>query len=234
MNVVRHLVPRGFSVYGYDLRGFGRSPGKRGHIDSWSQFRADTGALLRHAAGGEPGRPLFLLGHSMGGLIVLDYVQHGDDTLSGAIVSGPGLEPIGVAKPHLVVLARALSRFLPRLTLDVGLDSSGISRDPEVVRAYREDPLCHPRGSVRWGTEALDATARIKTRASDVKLPLLMVHGGDDRLVSVEGSRKFFGQVDFPDKELHVYDGVFHEPHNDYGYEKVVNDFAVWLEKHLE
>lgn len=232
-NVVGHLVPRGFAVYGYDLRGFGRSPGRRGHVGSWSEHREDAAAFLRKVGGDEPGRPLFLMGHSMGGLIALDYVLRRPEGLAGAIASGPGLEPVGVAKPYLVALARLLSRIWPRFSLDVGLDASAVSRDPEVVRAFLDDPLRNPRGTVRWGTEVLAAIAWIKAHAGEMKVPLLMVHGGDDRLVSPEGSRRFFAKVTHPDKELHVYDGVYHEPHNDLGHEKVLADLGDWLERHL-
>ncbi len=230
MNVVHHLVPRGWAVHGFDHRGFGRSPGPRGHIDDWAQFRGDVRAFVRRLAGEGP---LFLMGHSMGGLIALDYVLHHAEGLRGLVVSGAGLEASGVAKPHLVMLARLLSRIWPRFSLDVGLDASGISRDPEVVRAYGDDPLTHSRGSVRFGTETLDVIEWIKARPAEIALPLLMVHGGADRLVSPEGTRAFFERVTFADKELHVYEDVFHEPHNDFGREQMLADLESWLERHL-
>ncbi len=233
MNVVRHLVPRGYAVHGFDHRGFGRSPGPHGHIDSWAQFRGDVRAFVRSVEDAVPGRPLFLMGHSMGGLIVLDYVLHHADGLRGTVVSGAGLEPGGVAKAHLVLLARLLSRLWPRFTLDLGLDAAGVSRDPEVVRAFEEDPLRHDRGSVRFGTETLDAIEWIKARPTEIALPLLMIHGGADRLVSPEGTRAFFERVTFADKELHVYEGFYHEPHNDVGHERLLGDLESWLERHL-
>ena len=104
--------------------------------------------------------PVFLMGHSMGGLIALDYVLRRPDGLLGTIISGLGLEPAGAAKPHLVVIAKLLSRIWPRLSLDVGLDIEAVSRNPAVVEAFRNDPLRNPRASVRWGTEILDAIAQ--------------------------------------------------------------------------
>ncbi len=232
-SVVDHLVPRGFAVHGFDLRGHGRSPGQRGHVDSWSQYRDDVDAFLRTIRGEGGGLPLFLLGHSMGGLIVLDYVLRRPDAVAGAVASAPGLEPVGVASPAKVALARLLSRLWPRFSLDVGLDVTAVSRDPEVVSAYENDPLRHCRGSVRWGTESLAAIERIKARAGEVKTPLLMIQGGDDRLVSPAGARRFFDRVSFPDKELHVYEGGYHEPHNDVDRDRVLHDLASWLERHL-
>lgn len=232
-NVVEALVPRGYAVHGFDLRGYGRSPGQRGHVDSWSQYRDDTEAFLRAVGEAAPGVPLFLMGHSMGGLIVLDYVLRRPGGLAGVIVSAPGLAPKGVAKPSKVLLAKLLTRLRPRLSLDVTLDAGGISRDPEVVEAYLKDPLVHAKGSVRWGTESLAVIEWIKAHPGDLQLPILMSHGTADRLVSAAGTRSFFEGVTFPDKELRIYDGVYHEPHNDLDHQRVVSDYAGWIEAHL-
>ena len=233
MNVVRHLVPRGFAVHGFDLRGSGRSPGQRGHVDDWGEFRGDVHAFLATVGSEEPGRPLFLMGHSMGGLIVLDHVLRDPSGLKGLIVSGPSLEPVGVAKPYLVAIARLLSRVWPRFSLDVGLEVAAVSRDPAVVEAFERDPLRNSRGSVRWGTESLAVIAWIKAHAADLAIPLLMVQGGADRLVSPAGTRAFFDAVTFPDKEIHVYEDGYHEPHNDVDHERVLSDVASWLDRHL-
>ncbi len=239
-NVTAALVPRGYAVHGFDLRGCGRSPGQRGHIDSWSQFRDDAGAFVR-AVGeqeciacpppGEPGVPLFLMGHSMGGLIVLDYVLRRPEDLAGTLISGPGLEPIGVAKPWMVLVAKLLTRVWPSFAIDVGLEVAAVSRDPAVVEAYAEDPLCHSQGSVRWGTESLAAIEWIKAHAGDLRIPVLMTHGGDDRLVSAAGTSAFFDAVTFPDKELRVYPGGYHEPHNDVDHGQVLEDYGDWLDR---
>lgn len=231
--MVAHLVARGYAVHAFDLRGHGRSPGQRGHVGAWSEHRDDVDAFLRTIRGEESGLPLFLLGHSMGGLIVLDYVLRRPDAVVGAVVSGPGLEPVGVASPFKVAVAKLLSRFWPRFSLDLQLDCTAVSRDPEVVSAYRDDPLRHSLGSARWGTESLEAIVWIKAHAGDVRTPLLMVHGGDDRLVSPAGTRKFFDRVSFPDKELHVYEGGYHEPHNDVDRDRYLDHLSGWLDRHL-
>lgn len=230
--LVDHLVARGHAVYGFDLRGFGRSPGRRGHIDDWAEYRGDVGAFLAEVR--KSGLPVFLLGHSMGGLIVLDYGLRRPEDLAGAIVSAPGLRPVGAAKPHLVAIARFLSRIWPTFSLDLGLDPTAISRDPEVVEAYLDDPLRHPRGTVRWGTESLAAIRRIKAHATEWTLPLLMVHGEDDRIAAASGTRAFFERVPIADKELHVYEGGYHEPHNDVDRDRALGDVADWLERHLQ
>lgn len=234
MNLVRHLVPLGFAVHAFDNRGFGRSSGQKGHIDAWSEYRGDVDAFLRQVRADEAAEcPLFLMGHSMGGLIVLDFILRDASGLRGTILSAPGLRPVGVAKPHLVLIAKFLSRLWPRFSLDIGLDAPSISRDPAVVQAYLDDPLCHARGTVRWGTESLAAIDWIWRHADNVNLPLLLVQGGGDRLVAADGARDFFDRVSFADKELHIYEDVFHEPHNDLDHEQAAADLASWLERHL-
>lgn len=232
-NLVHALAPRDIAVYGFDQRGHGRSRGQRGHIGSWSEYREDVRLFLRLIAHEEPERPIFLMGHSMGALVVLDYLMHYPDGLRGAIVSGAPIEPIGVAKPYLVYISRALSRIAPRFPLRLALDVSALSRDDAVVKAYVADPLVHGRFTARWGTESLDAVKRIKDGAAAVKIPILVIHGGADRLNASEGVGRFFEGIAAADKSLRIYPDMFHELHNDIGHEAATTDVAEWLGRHL-
>jgi len=232
MNVVHHLVPKGYAVYAFDHRGHGRSPGPRGHINSWDEFREDVRAFLQMVAAQEPGRPLFLMGHSMGGLIVLEYALHYPEGLKGVIASGPVLAQVGVS-PALMLLARLLSRVWPRFATNTGLDATSISRDPEVVKAYQTDPLVHSTATARFGTEMTKATLWTHEHAPEWRLPLLILHGGADRLVPPGGSRRFFENVPIADKERYEYEGGYHEPHNDVNRDQVLTDLERWLERHL-
>jgi alpha-beta hydrolase superfamily lysophospholipase len=180
----------------------------------------------------EANHPVFMLGHSMGALIALDYLLHHPAGLRGAIISGAPLEPVGVAKPFLVILARVLSRIWPRFSMPLGLDPNGISRNTEVVKAYQADPLVHGKTTVRWGTEILKTIEWVKTHPAEVSIPLLMIHGGSDPLNSPDGTRDFFEKVTFPDKEMKIYPGSYHEAHNDLDYAQVMKDMAKWLERH--
>lgn len=233
LNVVHALAPRGFAIIGFDHRGHGRSRGQRGHIDSWSEYREDVRAFLGWISDREPHRPIFLMGHSMGALVTLDYVLHDSGGLAGAIVSGAPIEPAGVAKPYLVLMSRMLSKACPRFPLRLALDTSALSRDAAAVRAYVEDPLVHGRFTAKWGTESLTALAWVKAHAADLKLPVLFIHGEDDRLNLPDGSRRFFERVTFADKTLLIYPKMFHELHNDIGYDLVMRDVERWLAKHL-
>jgi alpha-beta hydrolase superfamily lysophospholipase len=235
-NLVDYLVPRGVALYGFDLRGHGRSAGQRGHIDSWDEMRGDLSHFLHYAKRAEGGdRPLFLLGHSLGGLIVLEYGLHADraaPALAGVIASAPGLSAGGLS-PLLILLARVLSRFQPGLTLKTGLDATTLSRDPAVVTAYQEDPLVHGLGTPRLTTESLAAIDRVFAAAPGWRAPLLTIYGTADRLVPPEPSLRFFDQVPIEDKTLIAYEGGFHECHNDIVYERVMADLHGWLSRHL-
>ena len=231
-NVVDWLVPKGYAIYAFDLRGHGRSPGQRSYINRWEEYREDVRAFLTFVQGQEPGRPLFLMGHSMGGLIVLDYALHYPEGLQGVIASGPALAQVGVS-PVVMTLGRLLSRLWPRFTLDTRLDATAISRDPKVVEAYVNDPLVHSVGTARLGAEMTKTMEWVNEHAADLRVPLLVLHGGADRLVPPEASRAFFERVALEDKTRYEYEGYYHEPHNEVGWERPLADLEAWLEAHL-
>jgi len=231
-NVVNHLTSCSYGLYGFDIRGHGRSSGQRGHINDWGEYQGDLRAFLQMIIKQESDRPLFLLGHSMGGLIVLDYILRHPEGLRGAIISGALIKPT-VNKPWRMTLARLVSRVLPRASFSVGLDKSVLSRDSEVIKAYDEDPLVHGVATARWGTELFATIEWVKTHADEVRIPILMVHGEADRLNSSEGTCRFYEKVAFPDRELRIYPGGYHEPHNDLDHERVIRDFEKWLRRHL-
>ena len=233
LNVVNHLGPRGYAVWAYDHRGHGRSGGPRVHVDRWSQYLEDLHTFLPIARGQETGLPLFVLGHSMGALIVLEYLQAHQDELRGAIISGAPIQPVGVAKPYLVALARMLSPAIPRFTIRTKLDVEALSRMPTVVRAYRDDPRVYGVATVRWGAEALEAVERVKGGLGKIRLPVLIIHGGADRLNSSDGARLAFDRIASPDRTLRIYPETYHEPHNDMNFEEVLRDVEGWLDAHI-
>ncbi|MEP6905593.1 MAG: lysophospholipase [Gemmatimonadales bacterium] len=232
--LVTHLTAAGWAVCGFDQRGHGRSPGRRGHIGSWTEYREDVRKFLGLAAGQFPGKPMFLYGHSLGALIAAEFViSYPGSELAGLILSGIPLQPSGVAKPHLVAAARVLSRVWPTLSVSLGVDAARLSRDKEVVSDYNEDPLVHHVGSMRWGAETLSAIERVRGKASSIKLPVLVVHGGDDKVNAVEGSKELFEKVSSADKKLLIYPGGQHEPHNDIDRDKVGADVVEWLNNRI-
>jgi alpha-beta hydrolase superfamily lysophospholipase len=231
-NVVNWFVPRGYAVHTFDMRGHGRSPGQRGHIDSYSEIRGDVRAFLDTMHREYTNGPIFLVGHSQGGLTALNYVLHDPSELAGVVVSGSLLSPLPVSS-FLLFAAKILSIVVPRLPMKSRLDVTALSRDTAVVRDYVNDPLVHGEGTPRMATELIATIEWTHTHAADMSLPCLMVHGGADRLCPLQACQAFFEKMTFVDKELLVYDGYYHEVYNELGKEQVFADVESWLERHL-
>lgn len=228
-NLVDHLVPLGFAVWAYDHRGHGRSAGRRVHVDRWRQYLDDLHVFHRLVEEREPDLPFFLWGHSMGALILLEYLTVHQAGLRGAVISGAPIQPVGVAKPLLVAVARALSPIVPTLAIRTKLDVEALSRDPGVVEAYRADGRVSATATVRWGTEALAAVERVKASLGEIRLPVLVLHGGGDRLNAAEGARWAFERIGSADKTLRIYPRTYHEPHNDVNFREVLEEAGSWL-----
>jgi alpha-beta hydrolase superfamily lysophospholipase/molybdopterin converting factor small subunit len=222
----------GFSVFSFDLRGHGKSEGKRGHIMSFNEYLFDVDnfkqMLLKRFS-----RPLFILGHSMGGLIAMNFTIKNPANISGLITFGPLLRIRARVPEWKKRLGIFLSNRIPSLGMSNGLNPNHLSHDKEVVRAYRNDPLVHTKVTARWFTEitsAMDETFQIALR---LNTPVLMLHGSDDMLTDPEGSSSIFELITFSDKTLKFYDGFYHEIYNEIGREKPVNDTIEWIRKKL-
>ena len=232
MNIVNNLVPRGMALYSFDQRGHGRSPGLRGHIDTFSLFRDDLLTFTSLVTELEPGIPLFLMGHSMGGLIVLDFGLNHPQSVSGIIASAPHLSDPPIS-PVIATVGRLCSRIWPTFSMDAGLDTSGLSRNPQTVQAYEDDPLVHGQGSARLSTELSAMVAETNANADSFQPPLLIFHGTADQLTDPAASRRFYENVTSSNKRYIAYEGGYHEGHNDIHYERVVIDIAQWIEEQV-
>lgn len=235
-HIVEHFVPKHYAIYSLDLRGHGRSPGRRGHINNWAEFREDLKAFMELITTQHSQLPVFLLGHSLGAVIVLDYVLRYPQaalTLQGVITLAPAIGKVGVSQFRLL-LGRLLSRIWPTFTLNTGLDLAAGSRDENVIAAYAQDSLRHTLGSARLATEYFTAVAWIYDHAPEWQVPLLILHGGADRVTLPEGSEIFYQLVPYPDKQRIEYPGAYHELQDDLNYQEVLTDLENWLEKHLE
>ena len=226
-----HFPSRNIALYSYDMRGNGRSPGQRAYLRNWKEYRGDLHAFISLVREWETDTPLFLLGNSLGGLVVLEYALHRPQGLAGVIAAAPPLGKLGVP-PLLMALGRAMSRIIPRLSLRVGMDLTGLARDPAVVEAVVSDPLFHRRGTARLSTEVTAAIARVQAGAGDLAVPLLILHGSADRMVPPGGSRDFFAKVRHPDRQFREYPGAYHGLFADTGYREVLQDVEQWITAH--
>jgi alpha-beta hydrolase superfamily lysophospholipase len=230
------LLPANYSIWIPDHRGHGQSGGKRGHVLNFEQYLLDLRLVVEMAREGLPeGRKVFLLGHSMGGLIALYFAQQNPDLIDGVIASSPGLGMVIKVPAVKNVLGQVMSFIWPGLLLGNELDATKISRDESVVNAYQNDPLVHDRVSARWFTETLSTMQEVNRQASRIQIPVLMQVAGDDHLVNAQSSQQFFEKLATADKTLYMYDGLYHEIYNepDEQRRKVLGDLEAWLENHI-
>jgi acylglycerol lipase len=230
--VAERLVTAGYALYAVDHPGHGRSSGVRGNIGSMAATVAGVDELAGLAAGRHPGLPLFVYGHSLGGLIALQYLTGTPHpSVRGGVMSAPALEA-GAATRAQRRMAPLLSRWAPNLGV-VALDLGGISRDPEVVEAYRRDPLNHlGKIRARTGTEMMTAIQAMPERLGSLTLPLFVIGGSADRIVSPTVGELVRSSVGSADLTVKVYDGLYHEPHNEPEQAEVLGHIVAWLDAH--
>jgi len=222
------MARRGMGTFAMDLRGHGQSEGQRGHVDSWSQWLDDIGAFIGLVETNVAGE-VVPLGHSFGGAAMLSAAL--DKRLRGArrfIVSSPALKAKVAVPQWKTNLGEMASRVMPRLALSNEVDPGSISRIPEVVEAYKADPLVHPKISSRTYTEWQRATQDILRRAGEIKLPFLVLAGTADQLIDSAGSEELHRRAPAM-SALHMLPGRYHEPFNDLGSDEVFDLIAEWL-----
>lgn len=232
MNLVDYFVPGGYAVYSLDHRGHGLSEGVRGYVERFSDFTSDLDSFISIVRGNHPDIKVYLVGHSVGGTIAAAYAARHQDQLDGLILSAATMS-VGESVPAaLILLARLLSRFSPKLGLYT-IDASAISRDRSVVDAYLSDPLVY-RGKirVRLGMEIIGTMGALRKQLPGITLPVLIMHGTDDRLSEPAGSDILYEGLGATDKTYRRYDGFFHEIFNEPGREQVFADMEDWLEAH--
>lgn len=230
-HVGRNFAGRGYGVHAFDLRGHGCSGGERVLVRSFDEHADDVETFL--AGVRHPGRPLFLLGHSMGGTIVALAAAERRPRVSGVLLSGAVLATPAGARGVLAQVFVLLGRAFPRLKLSK-LDAATVSRDPRVVAAYDADPLVY-REKMPLGTLSamMRAVRRVRKRAPAIERPLLLMHGTADALVSPTGSRWLHDAAGSDDKTLRLYEGLHHEILNEPEQLDVMTEMAAWMDARL-
>ena len=219
----------GLGVSVADLRGHGRSEGRRVWVPAFESYLDDLDVFLRHVRSHSP--RVFLLGHSLGGLIAVRFAETRRAALRGLILSGAALQP-AITPPGPVLWLLTQLNKLSSATPVPGLVRAGqLSRDPDVVRRYETDPLVPGYLTTGLGLATLEAARRGLADASSVRVPTLILHGGEDSAVDPAGSEALFSRLQVEDKQLEVYPGLYHEIFNEPEREDVLNGVLTWIRK---
>ena len=233
-NVVGELLPAGYAVFGTDHRGHGKSEGKRGHVMSFQEFIDDEKQFQREVIRTKfPKLPCFVLGHSMGSLIAMNLVEQSAEGIRGLVLSGTGSRP-GTNIPKILLAAtRILSRLLPSIHVKSPLPPDFISRDPEVVKAYVEDPLVYNVITPRLAYEMNRYVVIGAENSGEIQIPVLIQLGSRDTAFS--GQKELFEMVGAKDKTFKLYEGLKHEVYNELLEDRtrVLADLRTWLDKHV-
>jgi alpha-beta hydrolase superfamily lysophospholipase len=232
-HVAQRFGESGLITYALDHRGHGRSGGKRVYLKDISEYTRDFDTLVKTAAAEHPGLKRIVLGHSMGGGVVFAYgVEHPDD-YAAMVLSGPAVDAQDNVSPVMVIVAKLLGRIAPGLPVEE-LPADAVSRDPEVVAAYNADPMVfHGKLPAGIARALIGVGETMPQRAGAITAPLLVVHGEQDKLIHVDGSRRLVECVGSTDVHLKIYPELYHEVFNEPEKAVVLEDVTAWIEAKL-
>lgn len=230
----RQLVEQGYAVYAQDLRGHAHSGGDRQRFDSMEQLVADTDLVVEQARQQYPTLPVFLYGHSLGGLITTEYTLAHPEHLSGVVLSGAALERPQSVSGFSVFLARVVAAIAPGFKA-VAVDDSEFSRDPAVMSKLQSDPLIsHDKLPAISAVASINGMQDVRERMGQIKTPLLIMYGTADKVNPIEGSRTLAAGIGSADKTVKPYEGLYHDMLNEPEHNKVAADVVAWLNAHLK
>ena len=225
------LARAGFEVHAYDQQGHGRAGGTRCHVRRFEHLLDDLEGFVATVRAERPPLPVIVVGHSMGGLAVAAYASQRNPKVAGVVTSGAALSMPEDLSRARVIAVHALKWLAPRISFASQLDPNALSRDPEVVRAYLEDPLVQRKITASLASEMLSAMKRTEAAAAAVRVPMLLLHGEDDPICPVAGSRNFFEELTVTQRALHTYPGLRHEIFNEPERATVLDDLVGWIRK---
>ncbi len=232
-HVADMLAAEGYAVIGFDQRGHGRTEGKRGHAPTYEALLEGVDRLLAEAASAYPELPVFLLGHSMGGNVTLNYLLRKQPSIQGAVVTGPWLK-LAFRPPSIqVVLGRIIERVYPQYTNNRPLNAANLTSDPEMVARYVNDPLGHGQITAKFFFSMLRAGRWAISHANRLRVPTLILHATEDRVTSAAASKEFAANAG-PLCEWMGWDGMQHELMNELRREEIFTVIREWLAQRLD
>ncbi|MGD0611334.1 MAG: lysophospholipase [Anaerolineales bacterium] len=233
MNVVNHFVPLGYAVYGLDHIGHGKSEGQREVVERFDDYTTTLTIYYNMVKGWQTTKPIFLLGHSMGGTIATYYLLDHQADFRGAVISAPGIKVSDSISPATITMGKILSVIAPKAGV-LALDVNSISRDPEVVTAYVNDPLVfHGKTPARLAAEFVKTMQHITAEVDKITLPFIVIQSGQDKIVDPAGAQMLYDKAGSKDKTIKIYEGLYHEVFNEPERARVLKDVETWLAAHI-
>ena len=232
-HVAEYFKNANIAMVAIDLRGHGRSMGKRGHMPSFEHMMNDLKLALSEIVSAYKGVPVVLYGHSMGGNLILNYLLRNAQGIIGAIVTGPYLR-LGFEPPKWkVLLAKLSANIYPALSQPTGLEKIALARSPQVIQEYENDPLVHDKITASFFINIHQAGIDAIVRSKELKIPILLMHGAKDRLTSPGGSEEFYSNAG-PNVSFHLLEELYHEIHNEPENNDVFQTQLSWIEDLLK
>ena len=232
-HVIEYFKNVNIATVAIDLRGHGNSEGQRGHMPSFDHMMHDLILSLAHVTNDYKGIPVILYGHSMGGNLILNYLLRNSDGIIGAIATGPYLR-LGFDPPKWkVLLAKLSANIYPALSQPTGLERVALARSPQIIDEYENDPLVHDRMTASFFINIHQAGINAIARSKELEIPILLMHGSEDRLTSPEGSKDFHANAG-SNVTFHLLEGLYHEVHNEPEKNQVFKIQFEWIEALLK
>lgn len=229
VTAAKALAARGLRVHRLELRGHGASGGEKMYIDSWQDFRHDLNHFVAQVKKEHAAQPLFLVGISMGGLIVVNYAEHYPTELAGVVALAPALGDTG-GSPLLRAILPVLNTLTPRLRVDPKLDLAKLTRDAQLQQEYLADPLYQSKITPRIASEILKTIQETRRDAPQFRVPLFILHGTADTITSPQGSFEFYEMAGVKDKTYKRYEGAYHNLFVETNREEIYDDIAQWID----
>jgi alpha-beta hydrolase superfamily lysophospholipase len=233
-HLAAYLTKNDYAVYTMDFLGHGKSAGVRSYVDTYDDFISSMDGYLDLIRSWQPDLPIYIIGHSMGGLLSAVFLTVTGHPINGAILSGSLVQVPDYVSEITIKVGKKLADLLPKVRL-VNIDIEALSRDPSVVQAYREDPLVfNGKTTARISNELNNAINWVEKKGSSIKQPMLLLHGGGDRICDPSWSQYLYDLITSPDKQLIIYDDLYHEIYNEPESAKVFADVLNWLENRVQ
>jgi len=232
-NFAKYFCKVGYGVYAIDLRGHGKSDGKRGHVNNFKKLIDDSEEMFINIRKENLNVPMVMFGHSLGGCIALNYLcENQSKEIDLAIISSPWLKTVLEPPKFIIYIQKILVRLFPSLTLNNRLDPYDLSKDTDLVEKYINDPLVHNRISLKLFSEVNKAIDKIENESKKINIPILLVHGKADNIISFEGTKNVSKKIN--NSKLILYEGLYHEPHNDLEKNEILANYSNFIKNNID